>query len=40
MQGHMGAQDSGLFALFPFKQGAVAIRAEVFGLFVFTESLV
>ena len=32
--------DSDLFALFPFKQGAVAIRTEVFGLFVFTESLV
>ena len=31
--------DSDVFALFPFKQGAIAIRAEELGLGVFTESL-
>lgn len=32
--------DSDLFALFPLKEGAIAIRAEEPGLGVFTESLV
>lgn len=32
--------DSDLFAHFPFKEGAIAIRAEELGLGVFTESLV
>jgi len=32
--------DSDIFAHFPFKQGAIAIRAEELGLGVFTESLV
>ncbi len=30
--------DGDFFALFPFKQGAIAIRAEIFGFGVFTES--
>lgn len=32
--------DGNFFALFPFKQGAIAIRAEELGRGVFTESLV
>ena len=32
--------DSNIFAHFPFKQGAIAIRAEESGVGVFTEALV
>lgn len=31
--------DSDIFTLFPFKEGVIAIRAEVFGFRVFAESL-
>lgn len=32
--------DSDFFAFFPFKEGAIAIRAEEFGLGVFAEPLI